>query len=526
MRELSFEPLAPVKFLERSAYVFAVRTAVVDGDRRFTYAELWERVRRAAGALAAAGVSPGDRVAVLAPNTPMLLEATFAVPAAGAVLVALNTRLAAGELSWILGHCGARVLLCDHTLAGLAGEAVARMSGTRPLRITAGEAAGAGDAGDYEQRLQAAGPLLVPVTDERAPLSINYTSGTTGRPKGVVYHHRGAYLQALAMALHTRLGPDSTYLWTLPMFHCNGWCFPWAVTAAGAAHVCLPRVDPARAWELIRAEHVTHLCGAPTVLGALLAHPDAPQAALEPRLLACTGGAPPGPALLARAAAAGIDVLHLYGLTETYGPAGICQPQPGWEGLPASERARLTARQGVGNIIAERIRVIDPHGRDVPADGRAVGEIALRGNDLMLGYYNDPDATAAAAPGGWFRTGDLGVVHPDGYVELVDRAKDIIISGGENIASVEVEKVLDACPGVAESAVVGRPDERWGEVPVAYVTLQEGASLSEQALIDWVRARLAHFKAPKEVIFGPLPKTSTGKIQKTVLRKQAAGRAR
>ncbi|MQA87609.1 MAG: long-chain-fatty-acid--CoA ligase [Streptosporangiales bacterium] len=515
MTELSYEPLTPTKFLERSAYVFADRCAVVEDDLRLTYAELWERVRRLAGALAANGVAPGDRVAVLAPNTHVLLEATFAVPAAGAVLVAMNTRLAPAELAYILDHAEARVLIYDHEFTDTTQRATTE-SAIRPLLIRSG---GADD--EYEGIVEGAGPLTRPVHDERSPLSINYTSGTTGRPKGVLYHHRGAYLQALAMALHTRLGPESSYLWTLPMFHCNGWCFPWAVTAAGATHVCLRGVDPPKVWELIRAERVTHLCGAPTVLGSLLHDPDAPTSAREPRLTACTGGAPPSPALLARAAEAGMDVIHLYGLTETYGPVVICQPQPDWEDLPTAELARLTARQGVGNVIAERLRVVNSEGGDLPADGRSVGEIAVRGNDLMLGYYRDDEATRRAVPDGWFRTGDLGVMHPDGYVQLVDRAKDVIISGGENIASVEVEQTLDGHPDVLESAVVARPDSHWGEVPVAFVTLREGAEVDDRDLIDYVRDRIAHFKAPKAVTFGPLPKTSTGKIQKTVLRDRA-----
>lgn len=514
MADLSYEPLTPTKFLERSASVFAGRTAAVHGDLRFTYAELWDRAQRLAGALARAGVAPGERVAVLAPNTHVLLEATFGVPAAGAVLVAMNTRLAPGELAYILGHAEARVLVYDASLADAATRAAAEAE-TGPLLIRAG-----GESGEYEQRLAEAEPMVVPVTDERSPLAINYTSGTTGWPKGVVYHHRGAYLQALAMALHARLGPESAYLWTLPMFHCNGWCFPWAVTVAGATHVCLPQVDPGQAWALIGDEAVTHLCAAPTVLSSLLHHADAPASALKPRITACTGGAPPSPALLSRAAEAGVDVIHLYGLTETYGPAVICQPQPGWEELPVGELASLTARQGVGNVVAERVRVVHPDGSDVPADGHTVGEIALRGNDVMLGYHRDEEATRQAAPDGWFRTGDLGVAHPDRYVELVDRAKDIIVSGGENIASVEVEQALDSYPGVLESAVVARPDAHWGEVPVAFVTLTGGADVAERELVDHVRGRLARFKAPKEVTFGPLPKTSTGKIQKTALRER------
>jgi fatty-acyl-CoA synthase len=361
----------------------------------------------------------------------------------------------------------------------------------------------------------------VPVDDERQPLSINYTSGTTGRPKGVVYHHRGAYLQALAMALHTRLDASSRYLWTLPMFHCHGWSFPWAVTAAGGTHVCLRRFDAAEVWRLIRAHGVTHLCGAPTVLTTMLSHPDAPAAALEPRLLAATGGAPPSPALLGRALQAGIDVIHLYGLTETYGPVMICQPQPEWAELAPEDLAVLYARQGVGNVIAQPVRVVDAAGADVPADAATMGEIAIRGNDVMLGYHRDPDGTRAAAPDGWFRTGDLGVRHPDGYIQLADRAKDVIISGGENIASVEVENALLSHPLVLEAAVVARPDEHWGEVPVAYVSLVDGASVPAAELIDHVRERLARFKAPKEIVFSELPKTSTGKIQKNVLRQRA-----
>jgi fatty-acyl-CoA synthase len=384
----------------------------------------------------------------------------------------------------------------------------------------------AGGDGDYEDLLTAATPLLVEVDDERSPLSINYTSGTTGRPKGVVYHHRGAYLQALAMAMHAKLDAASTYLWTLPMFHCQGWCFPWAVTAAGATHVCLPKVEPELVWRLVRTNRVTHLCGAPTVLTSLLASPDAPTSPLEPRLLACVGGAPPSPTLLGRALQAGIDVIHLYGLTETFGPAVICQPQPEWAGLDPAHLAERTARQGVANVIAQPVRVVGSQGDDVPADGATTGEIAVRGNDVMLGYHRDPEATRAAAPDGWFRCGDVAVRHPDGYIELVDRTKDVIISGGENIASIEVENALQAHPAVLEAAVVARPDPHWGEVPVAFVTPVAGTAVTEAELIGHVRARLAHFKAPRAVVFTELPKTSTGKIQKNVLRQRAAAAAR
>jgi fatty-acyl-CoA synthase len=360
----------------------------------------------------------------------------------------------------------------------------------------------------------------VPCEDEGAVLAISYTSGTTGRPKGVMYHHRGAYLQALAMAFHNRLGPESVYLWTLPMFHCDGWCFTWAVTAAGGRHVCLRAIDPQEIWRLIRSSGVTHYSAAPTVLTMIANSPAASEGELPAQPVHVdTGGAPPSPTLLERMASLRMDVTHLYGLTETYGPVALNEWHPDWTSLPVAEQATLKARQGVGNVVAERLRVIDVEGRDVPADGETIGELACRGNAVMLGYYRDEDATrAVTAEGGWFRTGDLGVMHPDGYVEIRDRGKDIIISGGENIASVEVERCLDSHPAVLESAVVGKPDETWGETPVAFVTLREGCTASADELRAHVRERLAHFKEPKEIVFSDLPKTSTGKIQKNVLR--------
>jgi fatty-acyl-CoA synthase len=511
MRELSYEPLDPTTFLFRSEQVYGDRLAVVDGDARFTYGDLADRVRRLAGALHGLGVSPGDRVAVLAPNTRLLLEATFAVPAAAAVLVALNTRLKAGELAYIVEHAGAGVLLHDHELGETAEAVAAEVSGS--LRLVA--AGGAGDA--YEDLLAAASPRVVPAEDERALFSLNYTSGTTGQPKGVMYHRRGAYLQALAMANHLRLGPDTVFLWTLPMFHCNGWCFPWAVTAAGGVHVCLRKVEPETIWRLIREEGVTHFNGAPTVLTSVAYHPAAGDGAPHPITVA-TGGAPPSPAILKRMAELRIDVVHLYGLTETFGPAVVCDWRPEWDELPIDEQAAIKARQGVGNVATVPVRVVDEHGEDVPADGQTMGEVAVRGNNVMLGYYRDEAATAAAAPDGWFRTGDLGVRHPDGYVELRDRSKDVIVSGGENISSIEVENVIVEHPAVLEAAVVAQAHERWGEVPAAFVALREGASATEAEIIEHVRSRIAHFKAPKRVVFGPLPKTSTGKIQKFRLR--------
>jgi fatty-acyl-CoA synthase len=505
---LSFEPLTPTAYLDRAAEAHGDRVAVVDGGQRWTYTELRQRCRRLAGGLAP--LAEGRPVAVMAPNTHVLLEASFGVPWAGVPLVAVNTRLAAAEVAYILEHCEASVLVHDTAFDDVVADACSRLADP-PLRIRTGHA--------YEALLTGAEELALTPDDERALLSINYTSGTTGRPKGVMYHHRGAYLQALAMVAHVGLSPSSVYLWTLPMFHCNGWTFPWAVTAAAGTHVCLPAVDPTEIWRLIRTEGVTHLCGAPTVLSMIGYAPEAGDgvAGSTPVRIA-VGGAPPSPAILRRMGELGFTLTHLYGLTETYGPAVLCDWRPEWDTLDGQARARLQARQGVGNMIACRVRVLDDHGVDVPADGIATGQIALRGNNLMLGYLKDDDATRAAAPDGWFRTGDVGVRHPDGYIELRDRTKDVIISGGENIASVEVEQAIAEHPAVLEVAVIGEAHERWGEVPIAYITLHEGASVTEAEIVVHVRERLARFKAPKRVVFGPLPKTSTGKIQKYVLR--------
>jgi fatty-acyl-CoA synthase len=517
----TFSQLTPTSFLERSARVFPDRTAVIDGDRRFTYREFADRSRRLAGALAARGVSPGDRVAALCSNSAAMLELHNGVPWAGAVLVPLNIRLSAPELAYILEHSGARLLVTDGQFAGTAAEAAATVG--IPV-VVAG-----GDADEYEQFLAGADELTLACADERGLLALNYTSGTTGRPKGVMYHHRGAYLQAMAMAMHTGLGPASSYLWTLPMFHCDGWCFPWAVSAAGATHVCLPRIEPARIWRLLREEGITHFSAAPTVLTMIASAPEAAAGPVEPHVHVQTGGAPPTPTLLARMSALNMDVTHLYGLTETYGPLAINQWHPEWDDLPGDQQAELKARQGTGNVVADALRVVSRDGADVPADGETIGEIVARGNDVMLGYYADEEATAAATLGGadgepgWFRTGDLAVVHPDGYLEIRDRSKDIIISGGENISSVEVERALDAHPAVLESAVVGRPHEKWGEVPVAHVALRPDATANGDELASFVRSRRAAFKVPKDFVFGDLPKTSTGKVQKNLLRDRETG---
>jgi fatty-acyl-CoA synthase len=509
----SFEALTPTSFLLRSGRVYADRAAVIDGERRFTYSEFLGRCLRLGGALRNMGLAEGGRVAVLAPNTHVLLETHYGVPFAGAVLVALNTRLTPSDLSFIASHSGAQVLIFDHEFENVAREIEAQVGGG--LRLVR-----AGRPDDqYEHLLAATGPHQRAVTDERGLLSINYTSGTTGKPKGVMYHHRGAYLQALAMAMETRLDSDSTFLWTLPMFHCNGWCFPWGVTAAGAVHLCLRRFDPGVVWKHLRESSVTHLNGAPTVLTMLAWHPDAGR--LTRSIRVATGGAPPTPAILQRMAELGMDVTHLYGLTETFGPAAICEWRGEWSRLGIEEQARIKARQGVGNVISQQLRVVDTQGKDVPADARTLGEIALRGNNVMLGYYRDEIATRKAIPDGWFRTGDIGVMHSDGYIEIKDRAKDIIISGGENIPSIEVERALCDHPAVMEAAVVAGPDPKWGEVPVAFVALKGGASATGPELVAWVREHIAHFKAPKRVVFGELPRNATGKIQKFVLRERA-----
>ena len=518
--DFSFEPLSPVSFLRRSGLVYADKIAIVDDGRQTTYAEFLTRAEKLAGALVGAGVAAGERVAVVAPNTQPMLEAHFGVPLAGAVLVSLNTRLTSAELAYIVEHSVSRLLIYDYEFEPIVLEVVQRLGHTKIRTVRAGTRA-ADD--EYEQMLAAAPRHSHPVTDERAMLALNYTSGTTGKPKGAMYHHRGAYLQALAMALQLGLNGDTRYLWVLPMFHCNGWCFPWAVTAAGGTHLCTRRVDPALIWDQIYNAGVTHINAAPTVVSMLAWHKDARPGALQRMVRIGTGGSPPTPALLARMKDLGLDMVHQYGLTESFGPSVICDWRSEWNALPIEQQAKLKARQGVGNVISQTVRVVAVDGSDVPADGESLGEIALRGNNLMLGYYRDEEATHKACPGGWFRTGDVGVMHVDGYIELKDRSKDVIISGGENIASVEVEQALAAHPAVLESAVVAAPDEKWGEVPVAYVTLKEGASVSAEALVEHLRGILARFKVPKKIIFGELPKTATGKIQKFVLRDKSRG---
>jgi fatty-acyl-CoA synthase len=507
MAEFTFAPLTPSSFLDRAAAVFGDRTAIVDGERSFTYRDMAGRCRRLAGALVAQGAEPGDRIAALCANSHVMLELHHAVPTTGAALVTLNTRLSEGEMAALLDHSGASMLVATGEFADRARRLAERAG--LPCFV----AGGSGDS--YEEWIASADPADPVPADERQLLAINYTSGTTGRPKGVMYHHRGAYLQATAMAYHARLGPGASYLWTLPMFHCNGWCFTWAVTAAGGTHVCLRTVDTTEIWHLLRDAGITHFSAAPTVLTMIAEDPAAGK--LDHPVHVDTGGAPPSATLLARMDAMNLAVTHLYGLTETYGPLAINEWQPEWDSLEPDQRAALRARQGAPNIIARPLRILDDEGRDVPADGETIGEIAVSGNDVMLGYYRDDEATREVTRSGCFLTGDLAVMHPDGYVEIRDRSKDVIISGGENIASVEVEQVLDSHPAVVESAVVGMPHERWGEVPVAFVMLRKD-DVDADALTEYARERLARFKVPKRFEFGELPKTSTGKIQKNVLR--------
>ena len=506
--------LNPVDFLYRAAYLYPDKVAVAAGKRRYSYRELAERSWRLANALRSAGLAKGDRVAALLFNSPAMLEAHFGVPAAGGILVAVNNRLSGAEIGYILQHSGAKYLLLDTGLAaaaeasGLAGVTVIRCDDT-------------GVPGDpYEEFLAGASPVRPAswLEHEEETISINYTSGTTGRPKGVQYTYRGAYLNALNEVIVAGLGNDSAYLWTLPMFHCNGWCFPWAVTAVAARHVTMRAVDPGLIWELIDGEGVTHYNGAPTVQLMVVNHPRAHR--LERAVTAMVAAAPPSPTLLARMSELNFRIVHVYGLTETYGPITVCPEQEGWRELPVDQRARYLARQGQAYPSSDLVRVVDEQMTDVPQDGQVMGEVIMRGNNVMSGYFNDEAATRTAFAGGWFHSGDLAVWHPDGNIELRDRGKDIIISGGENISSIEVEQAIAAHPAVLECAVIGIPHPHWGERPKAFVTLNEGAAADAGEIIAFCRERLAHYKCPDSIEFGPLPKTSTGKTQKFVLRQR------
>ena len=521
----NYVPLSPVSFLTRTAGIYPNRVAVIHGDRRYTYAQFAERCRRLASSLARAGVGKGDTVAIMAPNTPEMLEAHYAVPMLGAVLCCINTRLDAAAVGFILQHSEAKVVLTDREYAGVMGPALSD-NGLLVVDIDDPLAPPGPSVGsvEYEAFLNAGDPDHVEKLpdDEWQAIALGYTSGTTGNPKGVVAHHRGAYLNACANALTFGLSPKSVYLWTLPMFHCNGWTYTWAVTLAGGTHVCLRRVEAAPIFSAIAEHGVTHMCGAPVVLSMLIHAPDDARRPLPHPVCIATGGAAPPSTVIAGMEALGFAVTHLYGLTETYGPSTVCLWQPGLDELPIDEKSAFMARQGVATPMLEEAAVMDPETMTkLPADGVSMGELMLRGNTVMKGYLKNPTATDEAFAGGWFHSGDLAVMHPDGYVEIKDRAKDIIISGGENISSLEVEEILYKHPAVMEAAVVARPDAKWGETPQAFVTLKPGTTATQAEIVAWCRQHMAHFKAPRHVTFGPLPKTSTGKIQKFELRERA-----
>jgi fatty-acyl-CoA synthase len=523
----NYVPLSPIGFLLRSASVYPDRLAVAYGERRYSWREALERCRRLAAALRARGVGRGDTVAVMAPNIPETFEAHFGVPMAGAVLNALNIRLDPTTIAFILQHGEAKVLITDTEFAPVIKQALDQLE-RKPLVIDIADAMGPGGnllgEMDYEAFLATGEPAFSEMTpkDEWEAITLNYTSGTTGNPKGVVYHHRGAYLNALGNVLVWGMRYHPVYLWTLPMFHCNGWCFPWTITAMAGTHVCLRRVDAAAIYETISREGVTHLCGAPVVMNMLLNAGVGLNRSLDRRIEMMTSGAAPPVAVIEGMEELGIHITHVYGLTEVYGPAVVCAWHDEWDELPVPEQARLKARQGVTYPVLDGLTVADPASLvPVAADAATMGEVVMRGNVVMKGYLKNPRATEEAFAGGWFRTGDLGVMHPDGYIELRDRSKDIIISGGENISTIEVEGVLYRHPCVLEAAVVARPDPMWGETPCAFVTLKPEAATTAEEIIAFCREHLAHFKAPRTVMFGPLPKTSTGKIRKFVLRERA-----
>ncbi len=528
-RAANYVPLTPLDFLRRAGSVYPHKVGVIHGERRLTWRQVYDRARALASGLERMGVGYGDVVSIISPNTPAMIEAHFGVPGAGAVLNTINIRLDPATIGYILGHGEAKVLLVDTAFAEVAKAAISGLS-TKP-RIIEIDDLGTGPAGigetDYETLLKesdAARPFTMP-GDEWDAISLNYTSGTTGHPKGVVYHHRGAYLNALGSALTCGLKPESVYLWTLPLFHCNGWSFSWGVATVGGQHVCMRQFDPALTFRLIDEHRVTHLCGAPIILSGLIHAPEEVKRRFSHGIVeVVVGGAAPPSAVLAKMEEMGFNVTHLYGMTESYGPSTICAFQEEWRDMPLQQRAAKMARQGVPIVTHSAADVIDREtGEPVSADGETLGELVMRANTVMRGYLKNKEACDETLRDGWLHSGDLAVKHPDGYLEIKDRAKDIIISGGENIASLEVEEVLYRHPMVVEAAVVARPDEKWGESPCAFVTLKPEAAgkVSAEEIIGWCREHMAHFKAPKTVIFAPLPKTATGKIQKFVLRDQA-----
>ena len=523
----NFTPLTPLSFIERTARVFPDHTAVVHGETQRSWTETYQRCIKLASALNRRGINKGDTVAMMLPNVPASLEAHFGVPMCGAVLNALNIRLDAKTIAFILDHGEAEVLLTDKEFAPVINEALS-LCEAKPLVI------------DVDDALAPEGELLGEIEyeaflaegnasydwqypeNEWDAISLNYTSGTTGNPKGVVYHHRGAALNSLGNITAWAMPQRPKYLWTLPMFHCNGWCFPWTVTALAGTHICLRRTEPGPIYQSIIDHQVTHMCGAPIVMGMLVNASSQEQKTLPHSVKILTAGAAPPSAILEQTEALGFDVTHAYGLTECYGPGVVSEWHPEWDELPTAEKAAKKARQGVPYLVMQDLTVMDPETmQKTPADAQTMGEVFMRGNNLMKGYLKNETATEKAFLGGWFHTGDLGVMHPDGYIELKDRSKDIIISGGENISTIEVEGVLYQHPAVAEAAVVAKPDEKWGETPCAFVALKEEAESSEEELIQFCRDNLAHFKCPKKIVFTELPKTATGKIQKFILREQA-----
>ncbi|MCH8333541.1 long-chain-fatty-acid--CoA ligase [Candidatus Sumerlaeota bacterium] len=530
-RPVNTRPLSPLNFLERSAHVFRDKRAILHGDKEWTYAEFAARIYRQASALAQLGIGKGDCVAIMAPNIPHHLETHFGVPLTGAILCSINIRLASKEVEYIINHCGAKVLFVDSEFAPVIQPIRENLKNLKTIVNIVDSDEGEPLQGgiDYEEFLARGSPepIEIPVEDENDPITVNYTSGTTGNPKGVVYTHRGAYLNCLGNALEAGTSSWSKYLWIVPMFHCNGWCFTWGLTGVGATSVCLRKVDPAEIFRLIAKEKITHFCGAPTVLISLYSHPGAKDLKIDWTVKAFTGGAPPSPTVLREMEALNIEVTHLYGLTETYGPHTFCEWQEKFDAQGEEYRFRMKSRQGVASITAHEQRVVDEEMNDVAPDATQMGEVVMRGNNVMKEYYKDPEATAKAFRGGWFHSGDMGVMHADGYIELRDRSKDIIISGGENISSIEVENVLYRHPEVLEAAVIAIPHEKWGEVPMAFIVPKPGTDPTEESIIDFCRGEMAHFKCPKKVRFGELPKTSTGKIKKFVLReKEWAGMAK
>ena len=532
--EANFAAFTPLSFLERTALVYPDRVAVVHGALRQTWAQTYARCRRLASALQGRGIGQGDTVAVMLPNTPPMVEAHFGIPMAGAVLNTLNTRLDAEALAFMLDHGEARVVIVDREFSGVMSRALALRTRTEPVLVIDADDAiytGPGErigSLDYEALLSegdAAFEWQLP-GDEWDAISLNYTSGTTGNPKGVVYHHRGAAMNAVSNILEWDMPKHAVYLWTLPMFHCNGWCFPWTVAARAGVNVCLRKVEPKAVFDAIREHRVSHYCGAPIVHASLVNAPDELKQGIDHPVKAMVAGAAPPAAMIEGMEHMGFDLTHVYGLTEVYGPAAVCVQHDAWDSLDVGERARLNARQGVNYHLQRGVTVMDPLTmQPVPADGETMGEIMFRGNIAMKGYLKNPRATQEAFAGGWFHSGDLAVQYPDGYVKIKDRSKDIIISGGENISSIEVEDVLYRHPAVLAAAVVAKPDEKWGETPCAFVEIKAGATVTPEELVAHCRQHLAGFKVPRTVVFGELPKTSTGKIQKFELRKQAGSKS-